>query len=670
MVKGRRAADRRRERNGDDDGAGDGDGDDTATAFPDHSPEAVAASPHDDYEEDHDESLLSEGPTSAVTGDVEPLDPSSKSLARPAVPAPRRQAKVIDDVPIDAEKSFARELKRKPREDTRAREGIEVTEVKEAKQRRVKSGGRFVVITTLPEGREPAPKPTELLVAVYPCLLGRAATADLVLDDPTVSLRHAEIGFADGMFSVADLGSSSGTLKNGSVIQQRVPLVTGDVVQVGKTELRFFSSDKAPTPRPEPEIEVEPPPVLEGTERLPDRPAAPKERTATHVRAAAENAARDAAQRRRQVRRKALLVIASCLGMFVAVVIVRFAWQTAFSDDAPAQIRLQVAALLGEAKEKLLQGDVDGAAARVNTVLALDPSSAEARSLERSVGGEVLARDQLQLALRLGDEDRDEEALAALARIADSSVFGRDRDRLRTSLAERALVRSLRAVESLLDQGRVIDALSRAEAHVKRFPDDEGGQGLLLKVQQAKSAQPKDPALFPARAAFAEGRVDEARASAAAAGYPGYVAELDRFLKSFEEGKAKLTRFDGAGARTPLDEAFRLLGSLGARAASPIFSTVQKPYADALYLSGTDKFEGGDLCGAARDLFKAARVVPEDARVQAELQKLSTRAEQGLIKAQGAKGSDRERARTIAGEHLCMANSGTKVYDELYELSR
>ncbi|MDP2342090.1 MAG: FHA domain-containing protein [Deltaproteobacteria bacterium] len=666
MVKGRRAADRRREREGDDDA---GDGDDTKSAFDaDGMPAAVpAASPHEDYEE-IEASVAVRGPVSAADSDVEEVDPPSKSSSRPRPAEPRRVAHVIDDTPVDAEKSFAREMKRKPREDTRAREGLEVTEVKEQKQRKPKAGGRFVVVSTQPEGSQSALQPRELTIAVYPCLMGRTATADLVLDDPSISLRHAEIGFDDGAFSLADLGSSSGTLRNGVVVDGRVPLAIGDIVQLGRTELRFFSADAVPQPRPEPEPEPEP--VLEGTERLPDRPPAAKERTSTQVRVQRESAAQEAARRRREVRRKAVLVIASCVGVFLAVVVVRFAWQTAFSDAAPAQIRLQVSALLGEAKEKLLQGDVDGAAARVGTVLALDKDNDEAKSLDRTVATELGSRDALQLALRLGDEDRDDEALAALARIADSSVFVRDRDRLKTSLAERALVRSLRAVESLLDQGRVPDALARAEAHVKRFPDDEGGQALLLRVQQAKSAQPKDPALFPARAAFAEGRIDEARSIAAAAGYPGYVAELDRFKKSLDDGKALLSRFDGSGARQPLDEAFRLLGSLGARASSPIFATVQKPYADALYLSGTEKFEAGDLCGAARDLFKAARVVPDDGRVQIELQKLSSRAEQGLLKAQGARSSDRDRARAIAGEHLCLAKSGTKVYDELYELSR
>lgn len=659
MVKGRRAADRRREREGGDEPPGvDDDDDDIGT-----TPQAVPAQPHSDYEEVADESVANGRVVSALSaadGDVEEVAPLQNR--GDGASAPKRVAHVVDDAPIDAEKSFARELKRRPREDTKAREGPEVTEVKEVKARRPRHGGRLLVMSI---DAQPAAV-GELAIAVYPSLLGRSASADLVLTDATVSLRHAEIGWDDEGFSITDLGSTTGTLRNGLVVDGRVPLLPGDVIQVGKTELRFFPAEKAPAVRPEPEPEPEPaPPPLEGTERLPER----KEKTATHIRVARQTAAEEAAARRKLVRRRAALVIAVCIGVLGAAVVVKTAFRTAFSNDAPAQIRLQVSGLLGEAKEKLLQGDVDGASARVGTILALDPENAEGKSLERTVMTEVQARDALQLALRMGDEDRDDDALDALARIADTSVFAKDRDRLKQSLAERALVHSLRAVESLLDQGRIDEALALVQAHLKRFPDDEGGQALLARVQAAKASQPKDPALFPARAAFADGRIDEARAIAVAAGYPGYVKELDRFKKALDDGKASLGRLDGSAARGPLDEAFRLLGSLGARASSPIFAQVQKPYADALYLSGTEKLESGDGCGAARDLFKAARVVPDDQRVKLELQKLATRAEQGLVKAQGAMVSDRDRARSIARETLCYAPSGTKIYDELNALS-
>jgi pSer/pThr/pTyr-binding forkhead associated (FHA) protein/tetratricopeptide (TPR) repeat protein len=671
MTAGRRAADRRRER----DGGGHDDDNDPGT-----TPGAV---PHSDYVEVDDDSGVRHAPLLSADHSAEEDLPEAsaeelveRSASGPATrrspsPTPGRVAPargpVVDEEPLDADRSFARELQRRPRpNETRAIARPEPTQVKELKPlKRPRPGGVLVVVAS--EGDPPVG--TTLPITVFPALLGRTSSADLHLSDKAVSLRHAELDWdpATSTFFITDLGSTSGTLRNGAPIDGRVALDHGDVIAVGRTELRFKKAETAPVAKPPPTPAPVPDVVLEHTERLPER-TTPGQKAARE----AERRAREqeALARRLRVRRRAIMVIAAALCLLGVVIAVRVVGETMFGDTAPAQIRHQVAILLGEARKHLQEGDVDGAAARVQTVLGLHPKNEEATSLERVVLTEKSARDALQLALRLGDEDRDDEALAALQRIADTSVFAKDRDRLRQSLASRALVRSLRIVENLLEQGRIDEALARARAHVERFPDDPGGKALLERVLAAQAGAPRDPALQPARAAFAEGRLDDARAIARKAGYVGFVGDIDRFARALDEGKAALARFDGAAARGPLDEAFRLLGSLGASATSPVFATVQKPYADALYLTGTEKLEAGDRCGAARDLYKAARVLPGDARLQAEGQKLQALADQGLQKARGAKSQDAARAAAIAREHLCLAPSGSALYEELAALAR
>jgi len=675
MTNGRRAADRRRERGG----GGDFNDDELGT-----TPGAAPASPHSNYVEVDDEPSQVGLPLTSREEDLPSLLDPSDVVARDDGPSGRRaspsvsprqsqapRGQIIDEELPDAEKSFARELKRRPAPtDTRVNVKVEVTEVKELKTRKPRLGG---ILRLLYVGGEAVKTPSSLPIAIYPSLLGRSVDAELKLEDPTVSLRHVEINYSDGDdggFSIVDLGSRSGTLRNGVVIGGRTRLEHGDIISLGKTELRFLRADAVPARKPEPEPEPEPEPVVV-VEKAPPQP----ERTQTNIRIAREQQQQlDRAvieRRRAAVRRRALLVIGGCFLIFGAIATVTLVYRAAFSDSAPAQIRHQVAVLLAEAKKQLQEGDVDAAHARVITVLGLDPENAEGLSLDRTVTTEKGSRDALQLALRMGDEDRDDEALAALARIADTSVFARDRDRLKTSLASRALVRSLRAVENLLDQGRVDDALARAEAHVKRFPDDVGGLALLARVQAAKAGvSTANPALGAARQAFAEGRLDDARRIATTAGYAGFAADVDHFERSLNDGKASLARFDGAAARGPLDEAFRLLGSLGATSTSPMFQAVQKPYADALYLSGTEKLEAGDHCGAARELFKAARVLPGDARLAVELQKLQAIADQGLQKARGARAQDADRAGAIAREALCVARSGSETFEALQSLTR
>jgi hypothetical protein len=67
-------------------------------------------------------------------------------------------------------------------------------------------------------------------------ILGREqATADLVLEDPGVSRRHARVLPHNGGVIVEDLGSSNGTYVNGHRISGPLELDTGDQLQLGDT---------------------------------------------------------------------------------------------------------------------------------------------------------------------------------------------------------------------------------------------------------------------------------------------------------------------------------------------------------------------------------------------------------------------------------------------------
>jgi hypothetical protein len=69
---------------------------------------------------------------------------------------------------------------------------------------------------------------------------GRAASCDVVLPDPTVSRRHAELRVEAGICRVRDLGSTNGTYANGRAVSS-VRIRPGDPVTFGllSVELRF-----------------------------------------------------------------------------------------------------------------------------------------------------------------------------------------------------------------------------------------------------------------------------------------------------------------------------------------------------------------------------------------------------------------------------------------------
>jgi FHA domain-containing protein len=69
--------------------------------------------------------------------------------------------------------------------------------------------------------------------------LGRSRDCDIVLDDSSISRRHAEIRPAGDGWTVADLGSTNGVRLNGRPVEGAEPLQAGDRVELGSTEIGF-----------------------------------------------------------------------------------------------------------------------------------------------------------------------------------------------------------------------------------------------------------------------------------------------------------------------------------------------------------------------------------------------------------------------------------------------
>ena len=70
--------------------------------------------------------------------------------------------------------------------------------------------------------------------------VGRSMTADIALEDGAVSRRHAIFVSNPGApVEVVDQGSRNGILVNGECAKRRV-LHHGDVVTIGRTEMRFL----------------------------------------------------------------------------------------------------------------------------------------------------------------------------------------------------------------------------------------------------------------------------------------------------------------------------------------------------------------------------------------------------------------------------------------------
>jgi len=64
--------------------------------------------------------------------------------------------------------------------------------------------------------------------------IGRGQSADIVIDNVSVSRSHVSLQFLDNRYLLTDLGSRNGTLVNGRRIEGTVTVSETDVIQIGK----------------------------------------------------------------------------------------------------------------------------------------------------------------------------------------------------------------------------------------------------------------------------------------------------------------------------------------------------------------------------------------------------------------------------------------------------
>jgi hypothetical protein len=105
--------------------------------------------------------------------------------------------------------------------------------------------GRFTVTADVREGEEGLPLAevilhdgTRIEIGADPVVIGRLPECSIVLADPNVSRRHAELRRVGDAVVVTDLGSTNGTRVNGAPVREQ-PLASGDEIGVGSTTLVF-----------------------------------------------------------------------------------------------------------------------------------------------------------------------------------------------------------------------------------------------------------------------------------------------------------------------------------------------------------------------------------------------------------------------------------------------
>jgi hypothetical protein len=70
-------------------------------------------------------------------------------------------------------------------------------------------------------------------------VLGRGDSAEIRLEDPFASSRHARVARQGSILVIEDLGSTNGTYLNEELLQGPQPLHPGDRVRIGDTEFTY-----------------------------------------------------------------------------------------------------------------------------------------------------------------------------------------------------------------------------------------------------------------------------------------------------------------------------------------------------------------------------------------------------------------------------------------------
>ena len=93
---------------------------------------------------------------------------------------------------------------------------------------------------------EDSPSGSHSFAVFPPATLGRTDDNQVVLADDCVSACHARIDRRDGEWWLTDLDSRNGTQLNDLPVSKPVPLANGDVIGIGRAQLKFEATTNRP----------------------------------------------------------------------------------------------------------------------------------------------------------------------------------------------------------------------------------------------------------------------------------------------------------------------------------------------------------------------------------------------------------------------------------------
>ncbi|GMU01848.1 hypothetical protein KH5H1_59680 [Corallococcus caeni] len=292
-------------------------------------------------------------------------------------------------------------------------------------------------------------------------LVGRAPPAAVILDDDSVSRKHAEVRREGAAVRARDLGSANGTLLNGELLgEEFVDLQPGDVLQFGVVEMTYEASD-TPARRP-------------GTGAVPPRRGSRAEPAADS-------------------KRKLLVVAGGVVALLAVAAVVKSsvgAPQKApkAGPAAPLDPAQQVQELLSEcrsyASNEMGAPNWDRAESTCEQALDMDPINAEANTLVRRIKLEKEAFGNFEAAKKAIELNREKEALTLLRKIPkESEYFRRARSKARET-AEQFVERAKDDCKRYLNNSQWGPAVPRCQEYMEVWCQKQSKEDLEPPIGQ------------------------------------------------------------------------------------------------------------------------------------------------------------------------------------------
>ena len=501
----------------------------------------------------------------------------------------------------------------------------------------------------------------------YPAILGRDLEAGgFNLTDSAISKQHLIFNYLKetGRWEMSvHSDASNGAKLNDEMVNEAKSLHHGDVIQVGRSRLRFYYRPGTPVAAASEDTLVDKDPVTRKTSKIFTSKIFDFKNEGTEA-LRAENLS-DGAAPRHATGKRLLAILASltvlCLGGW-------FAFQS-FQDPAgPADVA-QIESLLKLAQADLREQRIEAAELKIKSI---EPFAAQVPSIKSFLRMLSAEKDALAHTLKARELAKagDLEALKTeLAMIPDSSAYAADRNQIRADVLEKARVASVKKIERLLNNRSFKEAEKAISDHKAMWNDDREWDLDAYKKRRA----PDTARTKKARDLMGQGALGQAlalfEASASKPQEQGFHNNLMRLQRLVGEGKSALKKKSGSKALQAFTEALRVYKREAANRDGTFFRALKQDLANAHYLLGATVI-GRDRCRGATHFLSAYDLAPDDPKIKSRLGQMRQQADETLRKAQAQKNVDPNGAKKIAREAMCLVKKGSPLHRQLARLAK